>query len=111
MLAEDEIAELYDQSSRTTIDTFLDPLRRGQGYLRTAVRPKKAKRFSVDLIPGDPRLALSEDLLASDWVADSCGLTSAVLAGALGPRASLAALSAVKFAVVGPNGIVAETAI
>jgi hypothetical protein len=28
---------------------------------------KQAQRFGVDVLPGDPRLALTEDLLARDW--------------------------------------------
>jgi cellulose biosynthesis protein BcsQ len=73
MLPEPEIYTLYEDKIGDTIDAFLDPLRRGKGYLENAVEPKKTPRFSLDLIPGDPRLALSEDLLASDWITSTGG--------------------------------------
>ena len=73
LLPEKRISELYDRSSRETIDSFLDPLRRGRGYKTQELEGEKASRFGVNLIPGDPRLALSEDLLASDWTAGSSG--------------------------------------
>ncbi len=67
MLPESNILKLYDEGVGQTIDTFLDPLRRGKGYLAQNVAPNETPRFGVALIPGDPKLALTEDLLASDW--------------------------------------------
>jgi len=66
-LPESTIENLYRDAVRSTIDTFFDPVRRGKGYLATKFLPVEALRFGFDLIPGDPKLALSEDFLASDW--------------------------------------------
>lgn len=67
LLPEDRLLNLYDSNARGTIDSYLDPLRRGKGYVDTRLPLTTVTRFGVDLVPGDPRLALSEDLLASDW--------------------------------------------
>lgn len=73
LLKESLILELYDRNQRDTIDSFFDPLRRGKGYRTDNISLETSPRFGVDLIPGDPRLALSEDLLASDWTGGSSG--------------------------------------
>jgi len=67
LLNEDSIADIYTESRYPTIDFFFDPLRKGKGYLSKSVVPIESPRFGVGLIPGDQKLALSEDLLASDW--------------------------------------------
>src|SRR5205085_2919749 len=64
LLPESTVIDLYDRSMRETIDAYLDPLRRGKGYREHAIKVEESPRFGVDLIPGDPKLALSEDLLA-----------------------------------------------
>ncbi len=61
------VDDLFSKIKRETIDTFIQPLKKGKGYLPDAISPITAPRFCFDLIPGDPRLALSEDLLAADW--------------------------------------------
>ena len=66
-LSESDVLSLYDASIRSTIDMFLDPVRRGKGYLESKFPTMRLAKFGFDLIPGDPKLALSEDLLASDW--------------------------------------------
>lgn len=73
MLPEKDIIQFYDSDNNDTIDSFLDPIRRGKGYKSGTITPTKSKRFGIDLIPGDPRLALSEDLLATDWVSGTSG--------------------------------------
>lgn len=72
-LRETEVQELYAGSRSSTIDVFFDPLRRGKGYLSNGYSPTTTPRFGYDLVPGDPRLALSEDLLAADWTTGSSG--------------------------------------
>jgi cellulose biosynthesis protein BcsQ len=72
-LPEPDVQELYTTPRGATIDAFFDPLRRGKGYLGTQYRPLTTPRFGFDLVPGDPKLALSEDLLASDWTSGSSG--------------------------------------
>jgi cellulose biosynthesis protein BcsQ len=67
ILEDSVIDDLYSKQNRQTIESFMSPIRRGQGYLNKKIKPAKSTRFKCDIIPGDPRLALSEDLLASDW--------------------------------------------
>lgn len=73
MLSKEETLKLYASNTRNSIDSFLEPLRRGKGYKEESVPTIRSERFGVDLIPGDPKLALSEDLLASDWVSGISG--------------------------------------
>ena len=73
MLSEDKTIELYERGVNETIDSYLDPLRKGKSYKKDTIQALRSQRFGVDLIPGDPRLALSEDLLASDWVSGASG--------------------------------------
>ena len=73
LIPETALLSFYETGGRETIASFLDPLRRGKGYRANPVQVENSKRFGVDLIPGDPRLALSEDLLAQDWVHGSAG--------------------------------------
>ncbi|MEY8213346.1 MAG: ParA family protein [Colwellia sp.] len=67
LLTEEQLESLYGKSKRGTIESFMAPVRRAKGYLDERVEPVQSERFNCDIIPGDPRLALSEDLLASDW--------------------------------------------
>lgn len=73
VLPEERTIQLYESRASSTIDSFLEPVRRGKGYKEGSVSVIKSRRFSVDIIPGDPRLSLSEDLLASDWVSGISG--------------------------------------
>jgi cellulose biosynthesis protein BcsQ len=73
MLTEEETLQLYEGNGHDTIDSFLEPLRRGKGYGKNSAQVMRSERFGMDLIPGDPRLALSEDLLASDWLSGMSG--------------------------------------
>ncbi|EMN0595704.1 ParA family protein [Klebsiella pneumoniae] len=66
-LGEQKISQIYSSEKRITIEHFLNPVRRGKGYASERIVPIKTSRFGFDLIPGDPKLALSEDFLASDW--------------------------------------------
>lgn len=73
LLSEAQQDSIYTKVRRNSIETFFGPIRRAKGYLEKRIRPDKSMRFKVDLIPGDPRLALSEDLLASDWNSATAG--------------------------------------
>ena len=73
LLQDEKINEIYDKKKYTTIDSFFDPLRKGKGYLDADYKTLQSSRFNVDLIAGDPKLALSEDLLASDWKSGNSG--------------------------------------
>lgn len=66
MFPEDELEEIYDLSTEETIYDFARPLSQGKGYAST-VHLKSSRFFGVDVVLGDPRLALLEDFLAADW--------------------------------------------
>lgn len=66
-MSENLVDDLFAKTKRDTIDSFFEPVKKGKGFLSKPITPIKTKRFGFDLIPGDPRLSLSEDLLASDW--------------------------------------------
>ena len=73
VLSEGQLENIYAKSRRSSIESFLSPIRRAKGYLENRIKPEKSIRFKVDIIPGDPKLALSEDLLASDWKSATSG--------------------------------------
>ncbi|WP_370215283.1 ParA family protein [Idiomarina sp.] len=73
MLSEEQLDTIYGKAKRESVESFLSPVRRAKGYLDKKIKPLKSGRFKVDVIPGDPRLALSEDLLASDWKSATSG--------------------------------------
>lgn len=60
------IDALYAENKGFTIFNIIEPLSLGEGYSKK-LEPRRSANFKVDVIPGDPRLALTEDLLASDW--------------------------------------------
>lgn len=64
--SEDLIDKIYEDDNSFTIQKIIEPLSLGEGYSKE-IKPKKSPNFKVDVIPGDPRLALTEDLLARDW--------------------------------------------
>jgi len=66
MLAEEEVFKIYDSSTAFTIYSIIHPLSIGKGYA-SDVSARSVADYGVDLIPGDPRLALKEDLLSKDW--------------------------------------------
>lgn len=66
LLDEDEVFKLYDSASSFTIYSIVHPLSIGKGYAST-MSARRVVDYGVDLIPGDPRLALKEDLLSKDW--------------------------------------------
>lgn len=60
------IDDIYDRKNSFTIYSVVQPLSVGKGYTKD-VEVKKSEEFGVDIIVGDPRLSLTEDLLAKDW--------------------------------------------
>ncbi len=66
MLSEEDVFSLYDRNSSFTIHSIIHPLSLGKGY-SDVLEPLSVPEYGVDLIPGDPRLALKEDLLSKDW--------------------------------------------
>lgn len=74
MFDDETINSIYDTKSSFTIYSVVQPLSVGKGYTET-VRPMHAEEFAVDILAGDPRLALTEDLLARDWGEATAGNT------------------------------------
>jgi cellulose biosynthesis protein BcsQ len=66
MLEEKVVLDIYDKQGSFTIHSIVHPLSIGKGY-SDQITPIRIEAFNIDLIPGDPRLALKEDLLSKDW--------------------------------------------
>ena len=66
LFPEERVVEIYE-GKHGSIHDLLSPLAKGKGYFARAIPLLKSSAFKVDLLPGDPKLALQEDLLASDW--------------------------------------------
>lgn len=66
VLSDELTNSIYSQENPPTIFTVIRPLSLGKGY-ENELPLLPAKDFGFDVIIGDPRLALQEDLLAGDW--------------------------------------------
>ncbi|WP_397411442.1 ParA family protein [Polaromonas sp.] len=65
LFSDETLDSIYKKKS-FTIDSVVKPLALGKGYT-DLLEVRKSKSFGVDVLVGDPRLALTEDLLATDW--------------------------------------------
>ncbi|MCE9651102.1 MAG: AAA family ATPase [Parvibaculum sp.] len=74
MFSDKIIEGLYEHKDSFTIYSVAHPLSIGRGYTEQ-IQPLASAEFGVDVIPGDPRLALTEDLLATDWTRATSGDT------------------------------------
>lgn len=66
LFPEERVIEIYE-GQHGSINDLIMPLSRGRGYFTEKIPILKSPTFKVDLVPGDPKLALQEDLLATDW--------------------------------------------
>jgi len=66
LLSDDEYVEEYESDDPTTIYSVIHPLSIGKGY-RSKLPIRRAESFGCDIVIGDPRLAMKEDLLSQDW--------------------------------------------
>jgi cellulose biosynthesis protein BcsQ len=67
VLSDSEFDSTYgDLSASGTIHDVIHPLSIGKGYSKK-LPVRKTTHFGFDVIVGDPRFALQEDLLAQDW--------------------------------------------
>lgn len=73
LLGEDHLEQIFLDNDFYSIDSFFDPVRRGQGYPQQMPEIVHSERFNVDLIVGNPKLSIREDLLATDWAATRNG--------------------------------------
>lgn len=73
ILKEEDLERIFLNNDFYSIDSFFDPVRRGQGYPQEMPEIVTSERFAVDLIVGSPKLSIREDLLATDWAATRNG--------------------------------------
>lgn len=67
MLPEQDFESFFvDSKPKFTISTITQPLSAGKGFTQS-FEPTRSPHYAVDLIVGDSRLALVEDILAQDW--------------------------------------------
>lgn len=65
-LGEEKSVEVYSEPDPKSVYSIIKPLALGKGY-SAEIPVHKPEKFGFDLVIGDPRLALQEDLLAQDW--------------------------------------------
>jgi cellulose biosynthesis protein BcsQ len=66
LLSDDEYIQEYQKEDPTTVYSVVHPLSIGKGY-KEELPIRRADNFGCDVIIGDPRLAMKEDLLSQDW--------------------------------------------
>ncbi|MDR6770435.1 ParA family protein [Azospirillum sp. BE72] len=66
MFDDSVIEEVYEKKTAYTIYSMARPLSQGKGFSSDSTF-RKSPTFDVDVLLGDPRLALIEDTLAADW--------------------------------------------
>lgn len=71
LLPDNKLEDILLQNSNSSIDSFYEPIRKGKGFPSDLPTIVSCDRFKIDLIVGDPKLSVREDLLATDW-ADTC---------------------------------------
>tara|TARA_R110002110_G_scaffold110559_1_gene275518 strand:- start:873 stop:1868 length:996 start_codon:yes stop_codon:yes gene_type:complete len=74
MFSDKIIEGIYENKKAFTIYSVAHPLSIGKGFTES-IAPLHSNEFGVDVIPGDPRLALTEDLLSTDWTRATSGDT------------------------------------
>jgi len=67
VLSDKTLDNIYSKQKRLTIDSFIQPVTRGKGDSLVRIEPLESENFGFDIIPGDPKLAIAEDILATDW--------------------------------------------
>lgn len=67
LLPDTMVQDIYADDSLANLYEYYEPVAKGRGYSTAPPLIVKSPRFGVDLIPGHPRFALREDLLAKDW--------------------------------------------
>lgn len=68
-----EIVErIYSKNKDYTLWSFAQPIKSGKGYAQE-LKYFEPNEFGFGLVAGDPRMALMEDLLSSDWLASTGG--------------------------------------
>lgn len=65
-LDDEQFMNVYYEPKEFTIAEIVPPLENGEGYIRD-FSVIKSKNFDFDLLPGNPKFAVCEDFLASEW--------------------------------------------
>jgi cellulose biosynthesis protein BcsQ len=73
LLPEEQLEQILLDDQHNSLDSFYEPIRRGQGYPSELPTIIRSERFQLDLIVGDPKLSIREDLLATDWASTRNG--------------------------------------
>jgi len=73
LLPDTQLEEILFDEGHLSLDSFYEPIRRGQGYSTSLPTIVHSERFNIDLIVGDPKLSIREDLLATDWASTRNG--------------------------------------
>ena len=73
LLPEEELERILLDDKHYSLDSFYEPIRRGQGYPTKLPSIIRSESFKLDLIVGDPKLSIREDLLATDWASTKNG--------------------------------------
>jgi cellulose biosynthesis protein BcsQ len=66
MFSDSKVEQVYNNRDGFTIYDFCRPIELGKGFSED-LSFTRAESFGIDLLFGDPKLALMEDVLASDW--------------------------------------------
>ncbi|REG25958.1 cellulose biosynthesis protein BcsQ [Archangium gephyra] len=69
ILQEDECLELYAPGGGDTIMSVMQPIQDGDSFINTNISPLlgSKNRFSIDIVPGHPRMSIVEDKLSQAW--------------------------------------------
>ncbi|WP_201784144.1 ParA family protein [Pseudomonas sp. Root9] len=73
LLPDKQLESILLDNGHQSIDSFYEPVRKGMGYSDDIPTIFRSERFEVDIIVGDPKLSIREDLLATDWAATRNG--------------------------------------
>lgn len=73
LLPDRQLEEILLNNGHQSIDSFYEPVRKGEGYAEGLPTIFRSERFEVDVIVGDPKLSIREDLLATDWASTRNG--------------------------------------
>lgn len=66
LFKDEDIDQIYEKRITPTIYDIAKPLAHGKGFA-TDIKFIRSNEFKIDVVAGDPKLALIEDSLASDW--------------------------------------------
>lgn len=66
MFSDEFLEGVYDLETADTIFDYVRPVTQGKGF-QNRLHIERSESFGVDVVLGDPRLALVEDFLAADW--------------------------------------------